>query len=154
MSRRLAAPILAGSALLASFLGTVAPATAGIVEQAVLAMPSAAALPSCDDAAVLDTIRDRFSYADMNVNHRGESLGAVEKVRQIRLWAFDRNSPTVRRYCQAHALLNNGKHPQLYYLIENNYGFAGVSWNVEFCLAGREPWRQHDGTCRTVRKWW
>ena len=154
MSRRLATAALTLATLLGAAALAPTAAEAGVVEQAVLAIPATGALPACDDPSVLGEIRDRFAYADMNVLHRGEALGTVEKIRQTSLWTFSHGSPTVRRYCQAHALLNNGRHPQLYYLIENNYGFVGVTWNVEFCLAGREPWRQHDGGCRTVRKWW
>jgi hypothetical protein len=30
-------------------------------------------------------------------------------------------------------------------------GFASIGWYVDFCVAGQDPWRVHDGWCRTVR---
>lgn len=110
-------------------------------------------VPACADASVLVEIRDKFQHADANVLKRGLSIANLDKIRQTAVW-IDNPSPRLRRYCQARVFLNGGKKPNVYYMIEQDSGFVGVSWNVEFCVAGYDPWRVHDGGCRTVRKWW
>lgn len=149
MIRRLAFAFLFAAAALAADAGR-SPASAGLLD-AVGTGPSA--VPECGDGAVIEAIRDRFLHADANVLKRGLYIRTVDHVRQSHFGSPA--GPTLRRYCHASAVLNDGPRPKtLYYLIEQNYGFAGIGWNVEFCVQGYEPWRVHDGNCRTVRKWW
>lgn len=114
-------------------------------------------MPGCDDPRVLSQVQRRFHVQATRVHHTPElKLAGVERIRHVEdVPGYKVTRPTMinRRYCQGHALLNNGKHPQVYYLIEQRAGFVGVSWNVEFCLAGYDPWRVHDGHCRTLRPW-
>ncbi|MDR3375410.1 MAG: hypothetical protein P4L98_16925 [Ancalomicrobiaceae bacterium] len=111
-------------------------------------------VPKCEEGVVLDTIRSKFGTADAGVLHKGLAIGGVDKIHQAYAGQND-PSPRLRRYCEARAELNDGKHAALYYLVEQTAGFVGVTWNVEFCLIGLEPWRVHDGRCHTVRhRWW
>lgn len=112
-----------------------------------------ARVPACDDPAVVADIRDRFLIQTRVVHQRLLGIVDVEEVREKRHSVND-PSPIERRWCQAHARLDDGKHPQLYYLIERRAGFVGITWNVEFCLAGYDRWHVHDGQCRAVRVWW
>lgn len=150
MTRRLSAAAFVAASLAAPLLAT-APASAGLLEALV---PSGGAVPDCADPSVIETIRGKFLHADAHVLRRGLAIEAVDRIRQS--YFGDLNAgPTLRRYCYAHAYLNDGPKPKtLYYLIEQNYGFVGISWNVEFCVQGYDPWRVQDGNCRAVRRWW
>lgn len=149
MFRRLAAAL----AIAAPLAAAAPPSEAAVLELGIMALKGPGRVPECHDPAVIEEIRDKFLTADANVLKRGLLINAVDKIRETYLWV-DNPSPIVRRFCAAHAYLNDGKHPPLYYLIEQDQGFVGLTWNVEFCMIGYEPWRVHDGTCRTVRKWW
>lgn len=152
MPSRALPALAAACAFATAALSAGAPARAGIVDAIVMGGPSA--VPACDDPGVIETIRGKFAHADAHVLKRGVSLAAVTKVRQSYLGRID-GSPIVRRFCHAAAHVTDRHRPStLYYLIEQDYGFVGVTWNVEFCIAGYEPWFVHDGNCRTVRKWW
>jgi hypothetical protein len=149
MLRRLAALCLAAVTL----IGVAAPARAGLLELGVDLLIGPGAVPECQDGSVISTIRDKFGYAAVNVMKAPLVLESIDQIRQTYLYV-DNPSPVVRRYCQAIVGINNGRHSTLYYLIEQRQGFVGLSWNVEFCVLGYEPWHVHDGSCRTVRKWW
>ncbi len=106
--------------------------------------------PGCDDSGVLNKIIKRFNWAENRTWGRGFSLDEIERTRE-RLVKDTHDSPIPRRYCRGHALLSNGKHPTVYYLIEGGQGFAGNSYNVEFCISGLDEWNDHDGSCRALR---
>ncbi|MDR3496528.1 MAG: hypothetical protein P4L82_18160 [Ancalomicrobiaceae bacterium] len=111
-------------------------------------------VPKCEEGIVLDTIRSKFGTADAAILHRGLAIATVDRIHQAYEGQND-PSPVYRRYCEARAELNDGKHTALYYLVEQDAGFVGVTWNVEYCMIGLEPWRVHDGRCHTVRhRWW
>ncbi len=138
---------------LASALSAV-PGPAAAFEGLLYSAVANHSVPKCEDGAVLDIIRDKFSYADQNILHRNLSIAVVDRIHQAHAGSND-PSPIFRRYCEARANLSNGKHTTLYYLLEQDAGFVGVTWNVEYCLIGLEPWRIHDGRCHTLRhRWW
>ncbi len=105
--------------------------------------------PSCDHPKVLGQIVERFNWAEENTWHRGFYLSDITRTRErVVQDGYKRLVP--RRYCRGHAILTNGRHPTLFYLIEANAGFAGTGFNVEFCVNGLDPWRVHDGNCRVL----
>ncbi|MEE9314407.1 MAG: hypothetical protein V3V02_07140 [Rhizobiaceae bacterium] len=106
--------------------------------------------PQCDDIKVLGKIVERFNWAEEATWNRGFYLQDIERVRE-RVVQGTRRYQIPRRYCRAHARLTNGKHPTLFYLIEGGQGFAGNSFNVEFCLGGLDRWNEYDGSCRVLR---
>ena len=55
-----------------------------------------------------------------------------------------------RRYCRATAQLSDGRRTALIYVIEAGQGFAGVGWNVEYCLPAYDPWRVYDAWCHAI----
>lgn len=152
--------LLAGIAVVgtAVMLTSAEPARADIVSLLIDEYAlSPGEMPRCDDARVLGQVQRRFHIQATRVHHAPElKLDGVERIRHVEdVPGYKVERPTLiqRRYCQGHARLNDGKHPQVYYLIEQRAGFVGVSWNVEFCMAGYDPWRVHDGNCRTLRPW-
>ena len=108
------------------------------------------AFPECHDTKVLATIVERFNWADRNTWFRGITIDHMERTGE-RLVQSTRVSDIPRRYCRGHAILSNGKHPTLYYLIEGGQGFAGNGFNVEFCISGFDNWNEYDGWCRAIR---
>ncbi len=106
--------------------------------------------PECQDEKVLERIVERFNWAENENWKRGFHLDNIERVRE-RLVQDTHSSQIARRYCRAHARLTNGRHPTLYYLIEEGQGYAGNRFNVEFCLAGYDRWNEYDGSCSAIR---
>jgi hypothetical protein len=144
-------------AALAIGCGLVAPtaiAPAYAIEPILKAIVTDRSVPDCTSPAVLDTVRDKIAAADAGMTHAGVLLTAVDQIAQDYVSQND-PSPYARRYCVARAGLSDGKTTTLYYLVEERAGFVGVTWNVDACLLGYEPWRVHDGRCHTVRhRWW
>lgn len=107
--------------------------------------------PQCDEARVLSKIISRFNWAERRQWKRGFGL---EEVRQPRERTGEEwpGSDIPRRFCRGHAILSNGTHPTVHYLIEGGQGFAGNGFKVEFCVDGLDPWRVYDGRCRVVRR--
>jgi hypothetical protein len=156
MRRRLirgtAARRLACGAALLLTLG-VAPAVAGSSAEDRLA-----GTPSCTDEWTLSKIRHRFAYGAANVEKRDLAIVEVAKIREVAA-TVDRPSPIPRRWCAARVTLSDGTRTSLTWVVEGGAGFAspGLAWlpdGVEFCVAGHDPWRVHDGTCRTTRRFW
>ncbi len=136
---------LAGLAVLAgSQVQQSAPALAGIIDPHIISK----SFPDCHDERVLTKIIKRFNWAEDNTFQRGFYLDFIERTRER---VVQSSTQIPRRYCRGHARLTNGRHPTVFYLIEGGQGFAGNSFNVEFCLNGLDPMREHDGSCRVLR---
>lgn len=123
------------------------PARAGIVEPFV--QPHLQNFPHCEDPRVLKKIIKRFNWAEDKTWQRGFYLEGLEHTRERQVHENE-YSAIPRRYCRAHALLSNGHHPTMLYLIEGGQGFAGTGFNVEFCVNGLDPWRVYNGSCRVL----
>jgi hypothetical protein len=114
------------------------------------ARPWAGHLPSCDEPSVVGRVVEKFAYYDFHVMQTGL---AVERIDHIRQSGLDAGGPSLvdRRYCSATAWLSDGRKTEAVYLIESRQGFASIGWNVESCLTGYDPYRVHDGRCRSIR---
>lgn len=108
-------------------------------------------VPSCNDDSVLNKITKRFRRN--NIHHLDSDL-AFERIGRVRETDFLKNpkDQNDRRFCAAHAHLNNGKHPTLYYLIQEHHGLASISWGVDFCVNGYDFARAHGSSCRSLRE--
>lgn len=108
-------------------------------------------IPTCDHPGVGSKIQKRFNrFTDPNVLERGLVLERIDRIVEAR-YEVDDPSPLARRYCKAEAFFNDQRHRHLYYFITEHGGFVGVRWNVEFCVAGLDPWMVYDGRCRVAR---
>lgn len=144
----------AAAIAIAAATSFAAPAPAAAFEHLIHALVADESVPACTDPSILGNIRSKVDTADAGVLKAGLSLGAIDRITQTHSGQDD-PSPYARRYCEARATLSNGRQTTLYYLLEQEAGFASVTWNVEFCLLGYEPWYVHDGRCHTVRhRWW
>lgn len=136
--------------LLAASLVAMAPITAQAadpVRGVYAAQPDA-----CVDARVFNRISKRFDHQVRNVPNLPQ-VGILDfyNVRHTRYEPAYENSPVERRYCHGVVYLSNGHRSDLWFLIENPMGFAGIGSNVEFCVSGFDRWHVYGGNCRVLR---
>jgi hypothetical protein len=60
---------------------------------------------------------------------------------------------TGRKFCHAGARMSDGRTRDLWYILETPGGFAGPPKlaNLEFCIAGLDPWHIYGKDCSTIR---
>jgi capsid protein len=113
----------------------------------------------CGQSWVLRAITHRFRHQVKNVpNLPDVSIVDFSRIHERRYIPFsdDRvpfadNEPIARRYCGATVALSDGYYRDIWYLIEEGQGFAGVGDNVEFCVSGFDRWYVYNGRCRVLR---
>ena len=104
----------------------------------------------CAAPHVLSGVMSRFNWAERNTFKRGFELSALANPRA-------NPDPVLnvgvipKRYCVAEAVMSNGTRSTAYYVILMGQGLAGIGDGLDFCILGLDPWRVHDGECRTVR---
>lgn len=108
------------------------------------------AFPACNEPSLEHRIIERYNYAEKKQWHRGYEMSLLSRMHEhsTQLW-YD--SMIVRRYCAATAHFSNGSKRQVYFLVEDDAGFAGMTWGITYCVLGLDPWHNHDGNCRTMR---
>lgn len=109
--------------------------------------------PLCTDTKMLKTIQSRFRHQAKHMLHQPQlSIVDFVRVHESRFLPQDvhRARPIPRRYCVGTALLNNGHHRKIWFLIEGGAGFASLGANVEFCLSGFDRWNVYNGACRVL----
>ncbi len=108
--------------------------------------------PACTSDKVLTKIVKRFNQTEQIYwQERGLVLEAVTGPHQHAHNPFP-DSPINRNYCHGDAHFADGRKHRIHYLIEQGAGFAGFTWNVEYCIHGLDPWRYYDGRCRVLSK--
>jgi len=106
---------------------------------------------ACDNAAVLDRVRALFSYQVHNVPELPDvAITAFRKIHQHRFIPARDISSRDKRYCGATADFSDGRSRMIYYLIEDEAGFASVGDGVKFCVSGFDRWRVYNGYCRLI----
>ena len=108
---------------------------------------------SCESPHVLRRISHRFLILDANVLNAGLEIEDIFDIRENGFNYTPRTEVQLieRRFCQARVAMNDGKTRSIWYLIESGQGFAGFGNNVEFCIAGLDPWHIYGAYCRSVR---
>ena len=110
--------------------------------------PGEGTVPACDAGSVVSAAV-RFANRAEPV-YRVPRVLTFTPVREMPETYFN-PSPLVRRYCLASVALDNGDHATAYYFVEENTGFASLSWSVYVCIEGYDKWRVYDGRCRVAR---
>lgn len=139
-------------------------AAAGFLAAATLVSgPAAAEAPAvpvaeCDAATVLYTVRSSFARGAAQVEKDNLEIAEFGAIRSQGAGVND-PSPIPRRWCYAPVKLSDGTRSTAYWRIDAGAGFASsgllnIHDRIETCVLGRDRWRVHDGTCRTVRRWW
>jgi hypothetical protein len=107
-------------------------------------------VPLCEEAAPLDTIQDGFAAKEGRFWNSTLAIVGFEKVRQVafRPWNAD---AIPRRFCQAVALVSDGKKRPVYYSISEDGGFASIGFGVDWCVVGLDRNLAYNPACRMAR---
>ena len=106
---------------------------------------------ACNEPQVLDFIQNRFKWTEAKLIKRGLAIDAIVGPQRSRVTYGTEYWSIPRLYCQATAHMNDGEKRAIWWLIEGGMGFAGLSDNLEFCIAGLDPLKVHGAWCRSVR---
>lgn len=106
-------------------------------------------LPACTASSVQSAVAGTVARARKDY-YDGRTIVGIDQIQQVRYEA-DGVSPLARRYCRGKASLSDGSYQSVHYMVEENAGFVGVSWNVEACLAPLDKWRVYGAYCSTTR---
>ncbi|MCQ0986752.1 hypothetical protein [Jiella marina] len=127
-------------------------------------------VPTCDNADVLGEVEDQFEYgAPRMLEAKLEILeftGMFEKayLPPVTDDPYPDPNPIERRYCQAKALISDGKWRTVYYLIEYPMGYAAADsylgifspvrgWRAEGCVLGLDEWHVYGANCQSLRRY-
>ena len=106
----------------------------------------------CSQSWVLRAITHRFRHQVTHVpNLPNVAIADFYGIHERRYLPSDEDHPIGRTYCGATVALSDGHNRDIWYLIEEGQGFAGVGDNVEFCVAGFDRWYVYNGACRVLR---
>lgn len=109
------------------------------------------AVPSqCGDPRILSRFQEHFNWADQNQWHSNLMITGFQGPRP-QVGGYNNVSMIPHERCTADAMMTDGRIHRAYYVIEQGTGFASVGRGLDFCVDGLDPWRVHDGDCRTVR---
>jgi hypothetical protein len=107
-------------------------------------------VPACEAPEVLAFIQQRFADTEANFWNSSLTIAGIEKAHATgyRPWGLDF---IPRRFCTGVALTSDGHRRQLDYSVIQEDGFAGYSWNVEWCVNGTDrAWAYAPG-CKMAR---
>lgn len=105
-------------------------------------------LPPCE--AGLGKIAARFSEKEGRFWNSGLEILDFERVREIAYspWAL---GTIPRRFCQASALVSDGRRHAVYYSIGEDTGMIGMTWGVEWCVVGLDRNWAYNPRCKMAR---
>ncbi len=107
---------------------------------------------ACGESWVLGKISNRFRHQVKHVpNLPHVTITDFQAIHQNRYLPARDDRPIGRRYCGARVILSDGQDRDIWYLIEEGQGFAGIGNNVEFCVSGFDRWYVYNGGCRILR---
>lgn len=107
---------------------------------------------ACRDPAVLTFITERFEHKASHYLGTGASIFEIRDMRMNRYEPPTHDiSSVAREYCHAGVSLTDGRRRDLWYVVEDGWGFAGLGRNVEFCISGLDPWHVYGADCRSLR---
>jgi hypothetical protein len=105
-------------------------------------------LPPCESA--LGEISFRFAEKEAKFWNSNLTITGYLDIREVafRPWASD---TIPRRFCTAHAVLNDGHTRQVHYSIIEDGGFAAYGSGVEFCVVGLDRNWAFNPACRAAK---
>lgn len=105
-------------------------------------------LPPCE--AGLGKIASHFSEKEGRFWNSNLQILDFQKVREIAYspWAL---GTIPRRFCQATALVSDGRKRAVYYSIGEDTDMIGASWGVEWCLVGLDRNWAYNPRCKMAR---
>jgi len=105
-------------------------------------------LPPCE--AGLGKIASRFAEKESRFWNSSLQILDFEKVRETAYspWAL---GTIPRRFCQATALVSDGRKHAVYYSIGEDTGMIGATWGVEWCVVGLDRNWAYNPRCKMAR---
>ena len=105
-------------------------------------------LPPCE--AGLGKIASRFAQKEGRFWNSDLQILDFERVREVAYspWAL---GTIPRRFCQATALVSDGRKRAVYYSIGEDTGMIGASWGVEWCVVGLDRNWAYNPRCKMAR---
>ncbi|AXK83242.1 hypothetical protein DW352_23605 [Pseudolabrys taiwanensis] len=105
-------------------------------------------LPPCE--AGLGKIASRFAEKEGRFWNSSLQILDFERVREVAYspWAL---GTIPRRYCQATALVSDGRKHGVYYSIGEDTGPIGATWGVEWCVVGLDRNWAYNPACKMAR---
>jgi len=109
-----------------------------------------AVVPLCDDPGVFAQISSKFANKEGEFWNSNLEVVGVERVREVafRPWGAQ---AIPRRYCNAVALVSDGRKRPVHYSISETGSWLGASWGVEWCLVGLDRNWAYSPACRVAR---
>ncbi len=111
-----------------------------------------ALVPLCDDPGVLNQIRSKFGQKESEYWNSSLAILGVERIRQaaFRPWV---GAPQAvpRRFCHGVAHVSDGSRHVVHYLIQENTGWLGIGWGVEWCVVGLDREWAYSPACRMAQ---
>lgn len=111
----------------------------------------AASTPSCAASGVVNSVVSRFDHYSHRYIGYPMTIMAVEDIHERRIERMKKQYPVERRYCSASVVTSDGVRRELWYLIERNFGFAGLGSSVEYCVSGLDRWYVYGMACKSLR---
>lgn len=108
------------------------------------------AIPACEAPEVTSYIQQRFADNEASYWNSALTISGFERVHAIgyRAWGLDF---IPRRFCTGVALTSDGRKRQVDYSIIQEDGFAGYSWNVQWCVNGTDREGAYAPGCKMAR---
>src|SRR5690606_38691329 len=96
----------------------------------------------CANNSVLNRITRNFAHQVRHVPNLPQvAITDFHNIRETRYLPAREDRPIGRHYCAATAVLSDGPSRDVWYLIEEGQGYAGIFGdNVEFCVSGFDRW--------------
>lgn len=109
-----------------------------------------AVVPLCEDTWVLNEIRSKFSHKEGEFWSSNLAIVGFDRIREaaFRPWA---PQAIPRRFCNGVVRVSDGRKHQVHYTIIENSGWLGISWGVEWCVAGLDRNWAYNPSCRAAR---
>ena len=114
-----------------------------------VATSAVAGPPSCEQ--VTGTVSSRFARNMRGFLGLDLSIAEFGVIHESRYEPRDATHPVERRYCQAKVITTDGERRRLWYVVEDNWGYASLGSSVEFCMSGLDPWHVYGAACKSLR---
>ena len=118
--------------------------------------PYTGKVPLCSNQEVTGVISRRFHQRERNYWRSGLVITGYERIRETGLRSSGLDL-IPKRYCQAYALMNDGRKRKITYWIGESLGFIGVDWTgpgsgwgVEWCIEGLDHHRAFAPGCQAA----
>jgi hypothetical protein len=107
-------------------------------------------LPACEDPSVLGYVSSSFATKEAKFWNSSLTIVSYETVtlRSNRPWG----KPFLpRAFCTARATLSDGSVRRVDYAVREDLGFAGYSWDVDWCVTGLDRHSAKEPSCRMAQ---